>query len=35
MSKWRSAMALEFGSRGVAASYAGGAKNIPDGVFPP
>ena len=35
MSKWRSAMALEFGSRGVAASYAGGAKNMSDGVFPP
>ena len=35
MSKWRSAMPLEFGSRGVAASYAGGAKDMPDGVFPP
>ena len=35
MSKWRSAMALEFGSRGVAASYAGGAKDMPDGVYPP
>ena len=35
MSKWRSAIPLEFGPRGVAASYAGGAKDMPDGVFPP
>jgi len=35
MSKWRSAMPLEFGPRGAVASYAGGAKDMPDGVFPP
>src|SRR3990167_4263644 len=35
MSKWRSAMPLEFGPRGGAASYAGGAKDMPDGVYPP
>ena len=35
MSKWRSAMPLEFGPRGTAPSYAGGAKDMPDGVFPP
>lgn len=35
MSKWKSAMALEFGPRHGPASYAGGAADMPDGVFPP
>ena len=35
MSKWKSAMPLEFGPRRGPASYAGGAQDMPDGVFPP
>ena len=35
MTRWKSAMPLEFGPRHGPASYAGGAQDMPDGVFPP